>query len=106
MKPKRVLAEKKVQFDWGLTEWMWRRVAHLLPPQKPPTGRPATNLKKVLGAILLVQSNGGAWRLLPEHFGPWSTAYGRYREWRRSGVWQRIAEEMQKTDIDITQAAA
>jgi hypothetical protein len=106
LKAKSILVEKRAEPDLGLAEGMWRRVAPLLPPQKPPTGRPATDHRKVLGGILWVQRNGGAWRLLPAQFGPWSTVYGRYREWRRSGLWQHVAEEMQKMDTDVLETAA
>jgi hypothetical protein len=93
----RMLVETKAEPDLCLTEEMWQKLVPLLPPQKPPTGRPATDHRKVIGGILWVQRNGGAWRHLPEHFGPWRTVYTRYRRWRKMGLWQNIQEALRQT---------
>ena len=39
---------------------------------------------------------GAPWRDLPEHFGPWSTAYSRFRRWTQAGIWQRVLEALQR----------
>lgn len=41
-------------------------------------------------AILWIMRTGCPWRDLPKEFGPWQTAYSRFREWTRSGLWQTI----------------
>jgi transposase len=41
-------------------------------------------------AILWIMRTGCPWRDLPGEFGPWQTAYSRFREWTRSGLWQAI----------------
>ncbi len=38
---------------------------------------------------------------MPEHFGKWSTIYGRYRYWIKIGVFDRIENELQSQMIDI-----
>jgi transposase len=50
----------------------------------------------VLGAILWVLRTGAPWRDLPERFGPWSTAWNRFRRWTAAGVWQRVLEALQR----------
>jgi transposase len=40
--------------------------------------------------ILWVLRTGAPWRDLPERFGPWSTAWSRFRRWTAAGVWQRV----------------
>jgi transposase len=35
-------------------------------------------------------------RDLPERFGPWSTAWSRFRRWTAAGVWQRVLEVLQR----------
>ncbi|MBC8027677.1 MAG: IS5 family transposase [Steroidobacteraceae bacterium] len=37
---------------------------------------------------------GCAWRYLPREYPPWATAYGYFRQWRLSGVWQRINDRL------------
>ena len=36
-----------------------------------------------------------AWRDLPRRYGPVGTVSSRFYRWRRSGVWQRVLEELQ-----------
>jgi transposase len=78
-----------------LTDAAWELVKPLMPPQKPPSGRPRRDHRTVLAGMLWVLSNGSWWRDLPqEEFGPWQTIYGRYRKWRKEGLWQRITEAL------------
>jgi hypothetical protein len=76
--------------DAGLTEAAWRRVAPILPPQKPATGRPRHDHRTVLGGILWVVRSGASWRAMPVEYGKWETAYQRYRLWCATGLWPRI----------------
>jgi hypothetical protein len=76
--------------DAGLTDAEWRRVAPMLPPQKPAIGRPRHDHRTVLGGILWVVRSGASWRAMPAAYGNWETAYRRYRLWRTTGLWQRI----------------
>jgi hypothetical protein len=78
----------------GLTDAEWRRVAPVLPPQKPAKGRPRHDHRTVLGGILWVVRSGASWRAMPPEYGKWETAYRRYRLWRETGLWQRILEAL------------
>jgi len=76
-----------------LSDVAWELVKPLMPPQKPPSGRPRRDHRSVLGGMLWVLSSGSSWRDLPEEkFGPWQTVYGRYRKWQEEGLWQSITE--------------
>ena len=83
------------------TDERWARVSSVLPPQKPPTGRPANDHRTLLAGMLWVAQTGAGWRDLPAHFGPWETVYSRYRRWRRVGIWQRVLDTLQG-DHDAT----
>jgi hypothetical protein len=78
----------------GLTEAEWRRIAPVLPPQKPTRGRPRHDHRTVLGGILWVVRSGASWRAMPLDYGKWETAYRRYRLWHDTGLWQRILEAL------------
>jgi transposase len=43
-----------------------------------------------------VLRTGAPWRDLPERFGPWSTAWNRFRRWSAAGVWARVLEALQR----------
>ena len=80
-----------------LTDQKWECVRLLMPSQKPPTGRPRRDHRQVLAGMVWVLGTGSSWRDLPEEeFGPWRTVYGRYREWREEGLWQRIVEALRR----------
>ena len=79
-----------------LTDERWVRVSSLLPPQKPPTGRPANDHHTLLSGMLWVARTGAAWRDLPALFGPWETGYSRYQRWRRAGIWRRVVDTLQR----------
>jgi hypothetical protein len=74
----------------GLTEAEWVRVRPLLPPQRPPTGRPRHDHRTALSGILAVVRSDCSWREMPTQFGKWEAAYSRYRLWRKQGLWRRI----------------
>jgi transposase len=86
-----------------LTDAEWERLKPLMPPQKPPTGRPRSDHRMVLAGILWVIGSDSSWRELPqEEFGPWRTVYSRYRKWRKEGLWQQIAEVLRLDDDTVS----
>jgi transposase len=50
----------------------------------------------ILNAILWVLRTGAPWRDLPERFGPWSTAWSRFRRWTAAGIWARVLATLQR----------
>jgi hypothetical protein len=85
----------------ALTDARWRRIAPLLPPQKPRTGRPAHDHRTILAGMLWVARTGAAWRDLPEQFGSWETVHSRYHRWRNAGIWQQILEALAQDDPPV-----
>lgn len=90
-----------------LTEAQWGRLAPLLPPERPATGRPNRDHRTVVNAILWRLRTGAPWRDLPERYGPWQTAYSRFRRWQAAGVWDRALAALQadadaRGDLDWT----
>jgi transposase len=78
----------------ALTDVVWEHLRPLLPPQKPPTGRPAVDHRLVVEGMLWVARTGSSWRELPERFGPWSTVASRYQRWGKEGLWTRIVQTL------------
>ncbi len=79
-----------------LTDDQWERLGPLLPPQRPATGRLATDHRTIINGILWVLKTGAPWRDLPERFGPWQTVYSRFRRWQHAGIWDRILADLQR----------
>ncbi|MNH31124.1 hypothetical protein D3C79_914590 [compost metagenome] len=59
----------------------WELVADLF-DQPRRSGRPRADDRLMLNGVLWVLCSGAAWRDMPERFGPWSTVYQRFRDWR------------------------
>jgi transposase len=79
-----------------LTDEQWERLQPLLPPQKPRTGRPAEDHRRILSGILWIHRTGAPWRDLASEYGPWQTVATRFYRWVRAGVWERILTTLQQ----------
>jgi transposase len=79
-----------------LTNTQWERLHPLLPPQKPQTGRPAVDHRRILNGILWILRTGAPWRDLPERYGPWSTVASRFYRWRKIGLFDRLFAAVQQ----------
>lgn len=73
-----------------LTEPLWTDLAPLLPPRAGKRGRSPSDHRPILAGLLWMMRMGVGWREIPPSFGPWHTAYSRYRQWGRDGAWARI----------------
>ena len=78
-----------------LTNEQWAQLEPLLPPQKPKTGRPNAEHRRMLNGMLWILRTGAPWRDLPEHYGPWRSVASRFYWWRESGVWDRALSALQ-----------
>lgn len=50
-------------------------------------GRPPSDHRRLMTAMIYVLRSGCPWRATPPQFGPWQTVYGRWRLWCEKGVW-------------------
>ena len=80
---------------YDLTDVQWERLKPLLPPEKPPTGRPNHDHRRILNGILWIDRTGAPWNDLPSHYGPVGTVSSRFYRWRQAGIWQRVLEALQ-----------
>ena len=88
-----------------MTDAQWQSLAPLLPPEKPRTGRPNEDHRRILNGILWVHRTGAPWRDLPRRYGPVGTVSSRFYRWRGGGIWQRVLAGLQaavdaRGDID------
>ena len=89
----------------SLTDTQWERLRPLLPAQKPPTGRPATDHRLIVEGMLWVVRTGSSWRELPKRFGPWQTVASRYQRWCKAGLWALILQVLQAPEVPISSSA-
>jgi transposase len=79
-----------------ITEAQYEQIADCLPVQR---GNVSLSNLRVLNAILYVAEHGCKWRGLPKRFGNWHTIYTRMNRWSKSGVLDRLFEQLQRAQI-------
>ena len=73
-----------------ITNAQWERLQPLLPSQKPKTGRPSVDHRRILNGLLWILRTGAPWRDLPERYGPWRTVASRFYRWQKAGIWNQL----------------
>ena len=72
----------------------WAILGPLIPAPQPG-GRPARIARRdVVDAIFYVKRGGGSWRMLPADFPHWKTVYDYFRQWKKSGLWERVNDAL------------
>ena len=79
-----------------ITEDQYARIAPYFPVQR---GNVSLSNLQVLNAILYVAEHGCKWRGLPARYGNWHTIYMRMNRWSKSGVLDRVFEQLQRQRI-------
>lgn len=79
-----------------LTQEQYELIASHLPVQR---GNVKISNLQALNAILYVAEQGCKWRGLPERFGRWHTVYMRMNRWSKSGVLERVFEQLREEGI-------
>ena len=79
-----------------LSEAQYQLIAPYLPVQRGNVSIPNV---QVLNAILYVAEQGCKWLGLPCRFGNWHTVYTRMNRWSKSGVLDRVFEQLQRAGI-------
>ena len=79
-----------------ITAAQFTQVEHCLPTQR---GNVSLSNLQVLNAILYVAEHGCKWRGLPKRFGNWHTIYTRINRWSKSGVLDRVFEQLQQSQV-------
>ena len=83
-------------YPTDLTDLEWILIEPLIPDAKSG-GRPRdTDIREILNAIFYVDRTGCGWRHLPHDFPPHGTVYGYFREWRDTGVWQSMNDQLRE----------
>ena len=79
-----------------ITQAQFEQIADCLPVQR---GNVSLTNRDVLNAILYVAEHGCKWRGLPKRFGNWHTIYTRMNRWSKSGVLDRVFEQLQRAQV-------
>jgi transposase len=84
---------KNAIYDTSLTDAQWAFLKPMLPkPSK--RGRPPTDRRRILDAILYIVKCGCPWRYLPSDFPPCKTVYHVFRQWIRNHQWAALNDAL------------
>jgi putative transposase len=79
-----------------LSDAEWALLSTLLPPAKPG-GRPrSVTMRRIVNGLFYLVRSGCAWRYLPRDYGPWSTVYHSFRQFRRDGTWEQVQTHLRE----------
>jgi len=73
---------------------LWGLIKPCLPPQKPKTGRPRADLRKLFNGVLYVLKTGCSWSDVLREYGAKSTVHRLHVELSNNGAYERIFEMM------------
>ena len=76
-------------YDSNLTDAQWSLLEPMLPIRRK-RGRPPTDRRRVIDAILYVLKGGIQWRLLPAEFPPCKTVFHIFRRWTLDNTWEAL----------------
>ena len=79
---------------YELRDDQWGRIQGLLPGRSGSVGRPATNNRLFVEAVLYRYRAGIPWRDLPERFGDFRVVHTRFSRWARRGVWKKLFQHL------------
>ena len=84
---------KNAIYDTSLTDAQWDYLKPML-PKPAKRGRPPTDRRQILDAVLYVVKGGIPWRLLPHDFPPWQTVYDVFRKWTVNHQWAALNDAL------------
>jgi putative transposase len=100
-------AEKPLPTIWELPDELWERIEPILHERYPParTGRPRSDLRRVLNGIIYRLRSGVQWNQLPREFGDDSTVHRWFQRFCEDGffeeLWSLLASECEALgDLD------
>lgn len=79
--------------QYEISDADWEQVADLFASRRR-AGRPRADDRLMLNGVLWVGCSGLAWRNLPESYGPWSTVYQRWRDWKQMGAFNKMLKRL------------
>jgi len=78
-----------------LSDQQWELLTPFFPPRPRKRGGQWKDDRTILNGIFWRLNTGAPWRDLPERYGKWKTVHDRFSKLRKSGLLDRIIEELQ-----------
>ena len=79
---------------YALRDDQWERIKDSLPGRESTVGVTAKDNRLFVEAVLYRYRTGIPWRDLPARFGDFRVVHTRFSRWAKTGVWQRVFEQL------------
>ena len=79
---------------YAISDEQWLKIMDLLPGRAGHPGRPASDNRLFVDAVLYRYRAGIPWRDLPERFGDFRVVHLRHSRWSQKGVWKTVFEAL------------
>ena len=79
---------------YELSASQWRKIEVFLPGRPGSVGVTAKDNRTFVNGVLWVLRSGAHWKDRPAEYGNWKSAHKRFTRWARTGVWERIFQEL------------
>ncbi len=80
---------KTAFYPSSLTDAQWALIEPML-PKRSKRGRPPTDRRLIIDAILYIITGGIQWRMLPAEFPPYKTVFHVFRKWTLDNTWEGL----------------
>ena len=80
---------------------LWKSIEPYLPSQKPHTGRPRNDIRKLMNGILYVVMTGCTWKDVPCCYGSKSTVHRFHIYLSEHGIYQQIFNGLLNKGYDL-----
>ena len=77
-----------------LSDAQWLLIESMLPAPTGRKGRPFTDARTMVEAIIYRYRCGIAWRDLPQVFGPWQTVWTWHHRMAQDGTWDNVLAKL------------
>ena len=77
-----------------LSDAQWELIAPMLPTRTGRAGRPFSDARTMVEAIIYRYRCGIPWRDLPEVYGPWQTVWTWHRWMAAEGTWDTVPAKL------------
>ncbi|MCU1409092.1 MAG: transposase [Microbacteriaceae bacterium] len=77
-----------------LSDSQWSLIEGMLPRPTGRKGRPISDARVMVEAIIYRYRTGIAWRDLPEVFGPWQTVWTWHHRMATDGTWDAVFQKL------------
>ena len=77
-----------------LSDAQWSLIEEMLPRPRGRKGRPFSDARQMVEAIIYRYRCGIAWRDLPEVFGPWQTVWTWHHRMAVEGIWDKVLAKL------------